>query len=348
MTPSAQSSRPRVAVNGFGRIGRAFTRIAALDANCPFDLVATNDMADAVARKYLLQYDTTFHRLTLPVVDEGEVVRIGAQRVAFLTGADPAKLPWGDLGIDLVIESTGRFTKRALAAAHLTAGAKRVLISAPGDGKDPPDVTVVRGINDGALRPEHTVISAASCTTTCLAPVAKALHDACGILNGTMTTVHAYTGDQALLDIAHNKDFRRGRAAAQNIVPTSTGAAKAIGLVVPELIGKLHGLALRVPVAAVSLCDLVVEVERETTSDAVNAVLAAAAAAYLPGVLRIETEPVVSSDLMGDPNGSVVDSLLTHVQGNKIVKVIAWYDNEWGYASRLYALACRILTSAGN
>jgi len=181
-----------------------------------------------------------------------------------------------------------------------------------------------------------------------LAPVAKALHEAYGIINGTMTTVHAYTGDQALLDIAHNKDFRRGRAAAQNIVPTSTGAAKAIGLVVPELVGKLHGLALRVPVAAVSLCDLVVEVERETTSEAVNALLAAAAAAYLPGVLRIETAPIVSSDLMGDPNGSIVDSLLTHVQGKKIVKVIAWYDNEWGYASRLYSLACHILTSQGN
>ncbi len=338
------TQRPRIAINGFGRIGRALARIAARDPNCPFDLVAANDLADPAALAYLLRYDTVHGRFELPVQLDGDVLVCGNQRIKLLANPDPTALPWKELGVDLVIESTGKFVKRAGAANHLTAGAKRVLISAPGDSKDVPDATVVHGINDNVLKPEHTVISAASCTTTCLAPVAKTLDDAFGIVMGVMTTVHAFTGDQVVVDVPHKKDWRRGRTASQNIVPTSTGAAKAIGLVVPALTGKLHGIALRVPVPDVSLCDLVVTTQKSTTIAEVNAALVAAAAAFEPGVLRIETDQIVSSDLIGDGTGSIVDSLLTHVQGGNLVKVVAWYDNEWGYASRLYALASHIVT----
>jgi len=338
------TQRPRIAINGFGRIGRALARIAARDPKCPFDLVAANDLADPAALAYLLRYDTVHGRFELPVRLDGDTLVCGNQRIKLLANPDPTALPWRDLGVDLVIESTGKFVKRAGAANHLAAGAKRVLISAPGDSKDVPDATVVHGINDSVLKTEHTVISAASCTTTCLAPVAKTLDDAFGIVMGVMTTVHAFTGDQVVVDVPHKKDWRRGRTASQNIVPTSTGAAKAIGLVVPALTGKLHGIALRVPVPDVSLCDLVVSVQKSTTVADVNAALAAAAAAFEPGVLRIETDQIVSSDLIGDGTGSIVDSLLTHVQGGNLVKVVAWYDNEWGYASRLYALTSHIVT----
>jgi glyceraldehyde 3-phosphate dehydrogenase len=339
--------RPRIAINGFGRIGRCFARVAALDPACPFDLVAANDLAGVDSLAYLLQYDTSHGRLPLAVQHSTDTLTVGTQTIQIVSQTDPAQLPWQALGIDLVIESTGRFVKRSQAVAHVTAGARRVLISAPGDGKDAPDATVVHGINDAMLKPEHTVISAASCTTTCLAPVAKALDDAYGIKTGTMTTVHAFTSDQALLDVAHKKDFRRGRTATQNIVPTSTGAAKAIGLVVPKLGGKLHGVALRVPVQDVSLCDLVIESDTPVTRDAVNDMLRKAAQGYGPGVMRVEDQPVVSSDLMGDPTGAIVDSELTHVQGN-LIKVVAWYDNEWGYANRLYQLACHIVTQLGD
>ena len=339
------TQRPRIAINGFGRIGRALARIAARDPDCPFDIVAANDLADPAALAYLLRYDSVHRKFELPVSLEGDTLVCGKQRIKLLANPDPATLPWGELGVDLVIESTGKFVKRTGAANHLTAGAKRVLISAPGDSKDAPDATVVHGINDEVLKPEFKVISAASCTTTCLAPVAKALDEAFGIVTGVMTTVHAFTGDQVVVDVPHKKDWRRGRTASQNIVPTSTGAAKAIGLVVPTLTGKLHGIALRVPVPDVSLCDVVVYTAKPTTIAGVNEALRAAAAAYAPGVLRIEDEQVVSSDLIGDGTGSIVDSQLTHVQGTNLVKVVAWYDNEWGYASRLYALAGHIVTS---
>ncbi|MSP91449.1 MAG: type I glyceraldehyde-3-phosphate dehydrogenase [Myxococcales bacterium] len=336
--PFSESPRPRVAINGLGRIGRALLRIAAEDANCPFDIVAANDLADVGVLAWLTRRDTVHGGAKVPVHADGDAIVAGRHRVVLSSITDPTALPWSALGVDVVVESTGRFRTRAQAAAHLKAGARRVVISAPGESKDPPDATVVMGINHGVLRPEHTVISAASCTTTCLAPVAHALHAAFGIVQGTMTTVHAYTADQALVDTAHKKEWRRGRSAAQNIVPTSTGAAAAIGLVLPELQGRLHGIALRVPVPDVSLVDLVAQVERPATIASVNQVLRTAAAAASPGTLRIEDEPVVSSDLIGEVHGSVVDSALTHVQGDRLVKVVAWYDNEGGYANRLYAL----------
>ena len=335
-------TRPRIAINGFGRIGRAFARVAALDADCPFDLVVANDLAKPETLAYLLKYDSVHGKLTVPVVLEDATLKVGRHSLFLSAEKNPAALPWRALGVDLVIEATGHFVGRSKAALHLQAGARKVVISAPGDSKDKPDATVVYGLNEASLLPEHDVISAASCTTTCLAPIAQALHAAFGIRTGTMTTVHAMTGDQVLLDVAHPKDTRRGRTASMNIVPTSTGAAKAIGLVLPHLHGKLHGIALRVPVPDVSLCDLVVVTERACTLDEVNDALKAAATAFLPGVLRIETDPVVSTDLIGDPTGSVVDLALTHVQGDHLVKVVAWYDNEWGYANRLYALASAV------
>ena len=339
--------RPRIAINGFGRIGRAFARIAALDPNCPFDLVAANDLTDPDALAYLTRYDSAHGRFRGEVSLSGTTLRAGGQTIELVAQPDPTKLPWGAMGVDVVIESTGRFRKRSQAAAHIAAGAKRVIISAPGESKEEaPDATVIRGINCDTLRPEHTVISAASCTTTCLAPVAKALHQALGIESGVMTTVHAYTSDQVIVDTPHKKEWRRGRTAAVNIVPTSTGAAKAIGLVVPELQGKFHGIALRVPVQDVSLCDIVAMVSRDTTTEEVNQILRDAAAKYLPGTLRVEDQLVVSTDLLGDGTGSVFDPSMTHVQGGRLVKAVAWYDNEWGYTARLYALAAHYATFA--
>ncbi len=332
--------RPRIAINGFGRIGRAFARIAALDPDCPFDLVAANDLTDPGALAYLMRYDSAHSRFAGELALDGATLKAGQQTIQLVAQPDPSRLPWGQLGVDVVIESTGKFRKRSEAQKHLAAGAKKVLLSAPGEtGDEAPDVTVIRGINCELLRPEHTLVSAASCTTTCLAPMAKALHRAVGIQAGVMSTVHAYTGDQALVDTPHKKEWRRGRSAAANIVPTTTGAAKAIGLVVPELQGCLHGVSVRVPVQDVSLVDLVCQVRRDTSADEVNAIMRAAAAAYLPGTFRVEDQLVVSSDLLGDEAGSVFDPSLTHVQNGKLVKVVAWYDNEWGYTSRLYALA---------
>lgn len=341
------SARPRIAINGFGRIGRAFARIAALDADCPFDLVAANDLTDPAALEYLTRYDSAHGRFRGSVSLDGTTLKAGNQTIQLIAQPDPTKLPWKDLGVDVVIESTGRFRKKSQALQHVAAGARRVIISAPGESKEEsPDATVIRGINCDTLRPEHTIISAASCTTTCLAPVAKALHQAFGIQSGVMTTVHAYTADQVIVDTPHKKEWRRGRTAAVNIVPTSTGAAKAIGLVVPELQGKMHGIALRVPVQDVSLCDLVCQVGRDTTTEEVNQVVRAAAAAYLPGTLRVEDQLVVSTDLLTDGSGSVFDPSMTHVQGGRLVKAVAWYDNEWGYTSRLYALTAHIAAMA--
>jgi glyceraldehyde 3-phosphate dehydrogenase len=331
--------RPRIAINGFGRIGRAFARIAALDANCPFELVAANDLTDPGALAYLMRYDSAHGRFRGDVSLEGTVLKAGHATIQLVAEPDPTKLPWGQMGIDVVIESTGKFRKRSDAQKHIAAGAKKVIISAPGESKEEaPDLTVIRGINCNLLTPQHTIISAASCTTTCLAPVAKALHETLGIESGVMSTVHAYTADQVVVDTPHKKEWRRGRTAAVNIVPTSTGAAKAIGLVVPALNGKMHGVALRVPVQDVSLVDLVCSVGRETSIDEVNQIVRTAAAQYLPGTLRVEDQLVVSSDLIGDGTGSVFDPSMTHVQNGKLVKIVSWYDNEWGYTSRLYAL----------
>ena len=331
---------PRVAINGFGRIGRAIARIAASDAQCPFELVALNDLGQLEQLRYLLKFDSTHRQITVPVSVDGDALQVGALRLQAFAERDPAALPWGDLNVDIVVESTGRFRKRSQAALHLTAGAKEVIISAPGDGADKPDATVVYGINEDSIPDDAKVISAASCTTTCLAPVAKALHEAFGIVAGNMTTVHAWTADQGLVDGPKPKDPRRGRSAAVNIVPTSTGAAKAIGLVVPDVAGLLHGSAFRVPVQDVSLIDLVVKVQKSCTADEVNAALSNAANSYLPGVLRVEHEAVVSTDLIGESHGSVIDAACTAIPGADLVRVVSWYDNEWSYASRLYALLC--------
>lgn len=341
------SHRPKVAINGFGRIGRAFARLRASDRNCPFDLVACNDLADPKALAYLLELDTVHRAAAQPVTLADNTLSIGDVVMRVLAERDPAALPWAELNVDLVVESTGHFRAKSKAAKHLTAGAKRVVLSAPGDGNDPPDVTVVAGINHDDIEPSHTVISAASCTTTCLAPVAKVLHETFGIRSGTMTTIHAYTADQALVDSVH-KDFRRGRAAGANIVPTSTGAAKAIGLVVPNVAGKLHGIAVRVPVPDVSLIDLTIHTEKPVTAELANAALANAAAEMMPGTLRIESRPVVSSDLMGESAGSVIDAALTASPGDNMLQVVSWYDNEWSYASRLYALVRYLLTDGGD
>jgi glyceraldehyde 3-phosphate dehydrogenase len=330
----------RVAINGFGRIGRAAFR-AAHESGADIDWVAINDVVDPAMLAQLLKYDTVYGPFAGHVEADDDAIVVDGQRVAALAERDPARLPWQDLDVDVVIESTGLFRKRADAEKHLEAGARKVLLSAP--GKDP-DATVVLGVNFEVYDPElHHIVSMASCTTNCLAPVAQVLHDALGIRHGQMTTVHAYTGDQQLLDAPH-KDYRRARAAAANLVPTSTGAAKAIGLVVPALAGKLQGIAVRVPVPTGSLVDLTVEVERPTTADEVNAAVAARAdIGVLAGILRYSEEPLVSSDIVKSPYSSIFDAPLTGVVDGTQVKLVAWYDNEWGYSKRLVELAQRVL-----
>jgi glyceraldehyde 3-phosphate dehydrogenase len=330
----------RVAINGFGRTGRAAFR-AAVVSGADVEWVAVNDVAEPAMLAQLLKHDTVYGPFpgTVEVV-EGVLVVDGAP-IATPTQTDPAKLPWDELGIDVVIESTGRFRARADAEKHLEAGARKVIVSAP--AKDP-DVTVVLGVNFEDYDPElHRVISNASCTTNCLAPVAKVLNDAIGIRHGVMTTVHAYTGDQQLLDGPH-KDYRRARAAAANLVPTSTGAAKAIGLVVPELAGRLQGFAVRVPVPTGSLVDLTVETARATSVEEVNALFAAEAdRGSFAGILAYSEEPLVSSDIVKSTYSSIFDAPLTTVVDGTQVKVVAWYDNEWGYSNRLVELAQRVL-----
>ena len=330
----------RVAINGFGRTGRAAFR-AALESDADIEWVAINDVADPSMLAHLLKYDTVYGPFdgTVEAID-GAVV-VNGQEIVTPMVSDPARLPWDALGVDVVIESTGRFRARADAAKHLQAGAKKVIISAP--AKEP-DVTVALGVNFETYDPDrHDIVSNASCTTNCLAPVAKLLHEGIGIRHGVMTTVHAYTGDQMLLDGPH-KDYRRARAAAANLVPTSTGAAKAIGLVVPPLAGKLHGFAVRVPVPTGSLVDLTVEVDRPTTIEEVNALFAARAdIGELTGILRYSEEPLVSSDIVRSPYSSIFDAPLTTVVDGTQLKVVAWYDNEWGYSNRLVELAQRVL-----
>jgi glyceraldehyde 3-phosphate dehydrogenase len=323
----------RVGINGFGRVGRVFTRIA-LDRE-DLEVVAVNDITDARTMAHLLAYDSTYGRLTRPVVCGSGALMVGGKKIAVLSEREPARIDWGSLGADIVIESTGKFRARQAAAAHLKSGARKVLISAPGKGVD---LTVVLGVNSGAYDPElHDVISNASCTTNCVAPMVKVLHEAFGVERGFMTTIHAYTGDQMLLDGPH-KDLRRARSAAANIVPTTTGAARATGEVIPALAGKLDGVAVRVPVEDGSLTDLCAVLNREVTPETVNEAFAEAAAGPLAGILRYCTDPVVSRDIIGDPASCVFDAALTQAAGS-LVKVFGWYDNEWGYTSRLADLA---------
>jgi glyceraldehyde 3-phosphate dehydrogenase (phosphorylating) len=320
----------RVGINGFGRIGRNFYR-AVLATGADIEVVAFNDLFDDDTQAHLLKYDTILGRLDLPVeVAEGGI-RVGDKLVKSYAERDPAALPWGEIGADVIIESTGFFTDATKAKAHIDAGAKKVIISAPAKNED---ITIVMGVNDGLYDPaNHHIISNASCTTNCLAPMAKALDDGLGIVKGLMTTIHAYTQDQNLQDGPH-RDFRRARAAALNVVPTSTGAAKAIGLVLPQLKGKLDGFAFRVPVPTGSATDLTFEASRETSVEEVNSIVQAAADGPLKGYLRYTADPIVSSDIVTDPASCIFDSGLTKVIGNQ-VKVVGWYDNEWGYSNRL-------------
>ncbi len=324
----------KVAINGFGRIGRLTLR--ALMAKGTAEVVAINDLAALDMNAHLLKYDTNFGRFDGTVeVKDGKLV-VNGNPITVCSETKPASLPWKDLGVDVVIESTGVFANPEAAGAHLEAGAKNVIVSAPFKGETGPDnPTIVLGVNDDIFDPkQHKVISNASCTTNCLAPVCKVLQDEFGIVKGLMTTVHAYTNDQRTLDVMH-KDPRRARAAALNIIPTSTGAAKAIGLVIPALDGKLNGLALRVPVGTGSLVDLVCLLEKNVTKDQVNQALTAAANGALKGYLEVTSDPIVSSDIKGNPASSIADLQETMVMGDNLVKVLSWYDNEWGYSCRL-------------
>ncbi len=325
----------RVGINGFGRIGRNYWRAvnaaqAAGEAN-GIEIVAANDLTDPATLAHLLKYDTILGTLAEDVAVDGGDIAVGNSRIKVLAERNPAALPWRDLGVDVVIESTGRFTKAADARQHLEAGAKKVIISAPASGED---ITIVMGVNDGAYDPSsHHIISNASCTTNCVAPMAKVLLESFGIVKGLMTTIHAYTNDQVILDFPH-KDLRRARAAAQNIIPTTTGAARATALVLPELKGKLDGMSMRVPVPDGSVTDLVVQLAREATKDEVNAAFLAAAEGPLKGYLHYTADQIVSSDIVGTPYSCTFDSALTMTFGDQ-VKVIGWYDNEWGYSNRL-------------
>ncbi len=319
----------RVGINGFGRIGRNIMRAARDEKG--IDIVSVNDITDAGTLAHLLKYDSVLGNLPEDVVLDGDGIRTGDRRFRVTAERDPAKLPWGDLNVDVVLESTGLFTKRDDAAKHLKAGAKRVVITAPAKN---PDLTVVLGVNDEKYDPDqHKIISNASCTTNCLAPVAKVLNEQFGLKRGWMTTVHSYTNDQKLLDLPH-KDLRRARAAGLSMIPTTTGAAVAVGEVLPELKGKLDGISIRVPTPNVSVVDLVVQVDKETNAAAVNAAFAAAADDTLKGILQVATDPLVSTDFKGNPHSSIVDAAYTSVMQGDFVKLLSWYDNEWGYSSR--------------
>ena len=331
----------KVGINGFGRIGRNVFR-AAKAAGADIDFVAVNDLTDPGTLAHLLKYDSILGRYPGEVTLSGDTIGVDGDELKVLSERDPADLPWGDLGADVVIESTGFFTARDDAAKHLSAGAKKVIISAP--AKDP-DVTVALGVNFDSEydRDNHDIISNASCTTNCLAPLAKVLHESFGIEHGLMTTIHAYTADQRLQDMPH-KDPRRARAAALNLIPTTTGAAKAVGLVLPELNGKLNGFSVRAPVATGSVVDLVFTPSQPTDPDAVNAAVKAAAEGDLKGILSYTEDPIVSTDIVGDPHSSIFDSGLTMAIGDgRMIKAVAWYDNEWGYSNRCVELAGKVL-----
>ncbi|MDP4093769.1 MAG: type I glyceraldehyde-3-phosphate dehydrogenase [Bacillota bacterium] len=327
----------KVGINGFGRIGRNAFKIILEKYQQELEVVAINDLTDAQTLAHLLKYDSVFGRFngTVEVAENSLVVN--GREVKVLTERDPGNINWAGLGVEIVLESTGLFTKREKAEVHITkGGAKKVLISAPATGED---ITVVLGVNEDKYDPvRHNIVSNASCTTNCLAPVVKVLNENFGITKGFMTTVHAYTNDQRILDLPHN-DIRRARAAAMSIIPTKTGAAKSIGIVIPDLAGKLNGYSLRVPTAVVSIVDLAVEVEKTVTREEVNAVMKAASEGKLKGILNYSDEPLVSADYKGEPASSTVDSLLTMVLQDNMVKVVAWYDNEWGFSNRYADLA---------
>ena len=324
----------RVGINGFGRIGRNIMRAAL--GNRDIDFVAVNDITNAQCLAHLLKYDSILGNLDASIRATGDSIQIDDRGFKVLSQRDPAELPWKDLGVEIVFESTGLFTTRDAAAKHLAAGAKKVIITAPAKG---PDLTIVLGVNDDRYDPgTHQIISNASCTTNCLAPVAKVLHDRFRLRRGWMTTVHSYTNDQHLLDLPH-KDLRRARAAAVSIIPTTTGAALAVGEVLPDLKGRLDGIAMRVPTANVSVVDLVAEVEKKTTADEVNAAFKDASANGLRGILHLSTEELVSIDFRGNPHSSIVDAAYTKVMDGNFVKVLSWYDNEWAYSTRCVDLA---------
>ena len=335
----------KVGINGFGRIGRLVARAILERKQTNLELVAVNDLTDAKSNAYLFKYDSVHGRFPGEVAaGDGDSILVNGKKIKVLSKKDPAELPWKELGVDIVVESTGLFTVKKDgvnkkgkevrgAENHITkGGAKKVIISAPAEGED---ITIVMGVNDNLYDPKtHHVLSNASCTTNCLAPIAKVLNDRWGIVKGLMTTIHAYTNDQNILDLPHS-DLRRARAAALSIIPTSTGAAKAVSLVIPELKGKLDGMSMRVPVPCASVTDLTCEVEKKTTAEEVNSLFRKAAATYLKGVLEYVDEPIVSSDIIGNPHSSVFDSLLTKVIDGGLVKVVAWYDNEWGFSCRM-------------
>jgi glyceraldehyde 3-phosphate dehydrogenase len=331
----------KVGINGFGRIGRNVFRAALNNPNV--EIVAVNDLTDAQTLAHLLKYDSVHGVLDLPVEAGEGVLIVGGKEIKVLAERDPAQLKWKEYGVEIVVESTGRFTKREDAAKHLEGGAKKVIISAPATNED---ITIVMGVNEEKYDPNaHTVISNASCTTNCLAPFAKVLHEKFGIVRGLMTTVHSYTNDQQILDLPH-KDLRRARAAATNIIPTSTGAAKAVALVLPELKGKLNGFAMRVPTPNVSVVDLVAELKKDVTVEEVNQVLKEAAEGPLKGIMAYSDEPLVSSDYNGNPASSTIDGLSTMVLEGNMVKVVSWYDNEWGYSNRVVDL-CHYVAQRG-
>ncbi|MFC4157747.1 type I glyceraldehyde-3-phosphate dehydrogenase [Chitinimonas lacunae] len=322
----------RIAINGYGRIGRNVLRgLYEYQRRDEFEIVAINNLGEIEVNAHLTEYDSVHGRFRAEVGHEGDTLLVNGDRIRYLSERDPSKLPWGELGVDVVLECTGLFTSKAKASTHLAAGARKVVISAPG-GEDV-DATVVFGVNESVLRPEHTVVSNASCTTNCLAPLLKPLHAAIGVELGLMTTVHAYTNDQVLTDLYHS-DLRRARSATQSMIPTKTGAAAAIGLVLPELAGRLDGLAVRVPTINVSLVDLTFTAARNTTVDEVNTVLRDAAARS-NGILTYNTKPLVSIDFNHNPASSNFDATQTKVTGGRLVKVMAWYDNEWGYSNRM-------------
>ena len=331
-------AKTKIGINGFGRIGRNVFR--ALMDHPELEVVAVNDLTDAGTLAHLLKYDSVHGRLEAEVKVTDEGFSVNGRTVKVMAERDPANLPWRDLGVDLVVESTGRFRKREDAAKHLQGGAKKVIISAPAKDED---VTIVMGVNEDSYDPaNHHIISNASCTTNCLAPVVKVLHRQFGVRRGLMTTVHSYTNDQQILDLPH-KDLRRARAAGMSIIPTTTGAAAAVAKVLPELKGKLNGFAMRVPTPNVSVVDLVAELDREVTAEEVNEALRLAAEGELKGILGYTDEPLVSKDFNGDPRSSIVDGLSTMVMDGNMVKVVAWYDNEWGYSNRVVDLAAYIV-----
>ena len=329
----------KIAINGFGRIGRSVFRVVSQRPDSGIDIAAINDIADDEMTGYLLKYDTVMGQFPGEVTISDGILEAGGHRVKLLTEPDPAELPWAELGIDVVIEATGVFRTRQAVMKHVEAGAKRVILTVP--AKDQLDATVVLGVNDDDLVPDVQIVSNASCTTNCLAPIAKILDDEFGIKRGVMTTVHAYTNDQRLADVPH-ADFRRSRAATENIIPTTTGAAKAVGEVLPQLDGKLDGIAMRVPVPDGSTVDLVVELETDVTIDQVNAAVRKAAEGPMKGIVQYSEAPLVSTDIIGNPHSSIFDAPLTQVLAGNTVKVLSWYDNEWGYSNRVVDLIERL------